>query len=124
MFGRFFYGQCSLSEAFWKFSVLGLTAAGFLARILMTLLKQTVNYDPSFLRVLVNNLSFLHMNTSALPLLCFYIAAFLALIVYAVVCIIGMWNTYKEYEKSKILALICMLAVIGISYFYITKAIY
>ena len=35
MFGRFFYGQCSLAEAFWKFSFLGLAVSGFVTRLLM-----------------------------------------------------------------------------------------
>lgn len=124
MFGRFFYGQCSLREAFWKFSILGLFVSGALARLFMIVLKQNVNYDPNFFRILINNISLLSMSTSTLPRLCCYIATFLGLIIYAVVCIIGMWNTYKEYEKSKVLAFICFALVCLMAYFSIRFSIY
>ena len=107
MFGRFIYGQCSLTEAFWKFSILGL-----------------LGYEIRFLQVLMHNISLLSMNAAAFAWLCFYIAAFLATITYSIVCIIGMWNTYKEYEKSKILAIICMLLVLVMIYFTVSQSIY
>lgn len=124
MFGRFIYGQCSLTEAFWKFSILGLLACGFVTRLIMIFLKQTVGYEIRFLQVLMHNISLLSMNAAAFAWLCFYIAAFLATITYSIVCIIGMWNTYKEYEKSKILAIICMLLVLVMIYFTISQSIY
>lgn len=124
MFGKFFYGQCSLAEAFWKFSFLGLVAGGFVARLLRILLKQTVNYEPSYLRVLLQNISLLSMNPTAFMWLCFYTAAFLAVVVYSVVCIGGMWNTYKEYEKSKVLAFISMVLVWGMVYLAIRTSMY
>lgn len=124
MFGRFFYGQCSLREAFWKFSILGLFVTGALARLSMILLKQTVNYDPRFFRILIRNLSILHMNTTTVVWLCLYIATFLALVAYSLLCVAGMWNTYKEYEKSKILALICLFLVCITAYFAIKTSIY
>ncbi len=124
MFGRFIYGQCSLAEAFWKFSFLGLVTAGFIARLLMIFLKQSAGYETQYLRVLINNISFLSMNPTTFALLCFYTASFLAVIAYAVVCIIGMWNTYKEYEKSKVLAIICMLLVWIMIYTTVKFSIY
>ncbi len=124
MFGRFFYGQCSLSEAFWKFSFLGLTVSGFVSRLLMIFLKQTVGYETRFLTVLWNNISLLSMNPAAFIWLCFYIASFLAVITYSIVCIIGMWNTYKEYEKSKILAFISMMLVWVMIYFAVKYSMY
>ncbi len=124
MFGRFIYGQCSLSEAFWKFSVLGLFVISGLCRVLMILLKQTVNYDPNFFRVLINNLSLISMNPTALAFLAFYIASFLALLVYCFICVIGMWNTYKEYNKSKTLAIISTLLVIVLAGFAVKYSIY
>lgn len=124
MLGRFIYGQCSLSEAFWKFSFLGLAITGFLARILMTMLKQTMNYDTNFFRVVINSLSFIQMNTGAMALLAFYVAAFLTLIAYSIICIIGMWKTYKEYDKSKTLAVISMMIVWVMIYFAVKYAIY
>ena len=48
MFGRFFYGQCSLAEAFWKFSFLGLAVSGFVTRLLMIFLKQSAGYEQHF----------------------------------------------------------------------------
>ena len=124
MLGRFIYGQCSLSEAFWKFSFLGLAITGFLARILMAMLKQTMNYDTNFFRVVINSLSFIQMNTGAMALLAFYVAAFLTLIAYSIICIIGMWKTYKEYDKSKTLAVISMMIVWVMIYFAVKYAIY
>lgn len=124
MLGRFIYGQCSLSEAFWKFSVLGMAAAAFITRILMILLKQTVGYNTRYLNAVWDNISILSMNPWAFAWLCFYTAAFLALLGYSGVCILGMWRTYKEYEKSKILAFICMTIVWGIIYFAVKSSIY
>lgn len=124
MFGRFFYGQCSLREAFWKFSVLGLLVIGALAKLSMILLKQTVNYDTRFFRILLNNLSILHMNTTTVLWLCLYVTSFLALIAYSCLCVAAMWNTYKEYEKSKILAFICLSLVCITAYFAIKTSIY
>ena len=124
MLGNFIYGKCSLSEAFWKYSFLGLTIAGFLSRILMTMLKQTMNYDTNFFRVVINSLSFIQMNTSALAFLAFYIASFIALLVYSIICIVGMWRTYKEYDKSKTLAFICMMIVWVMVYFAVKYALY
>ncbi|MBO5038951.1 MAG: hypothetical protein J6C85_05815 [Alphaproteobacteria bacterium] len=124
MFGRFFYGQCSLREAFWKFSVLGLLVIGALARLSMILLKQTVNYDTRFFRILLNNLSILHMNTTTVLWLCLYITSFLTLVAYSCLCVAAMWNTYKEYEKSKILAFICLSLVCIAAYFAIKTSIY
>lgn len=76
MFGRFFYGQCSLAEAFWKFSFLGLAVSGFVTRLLMIFLKQSAGYETRYLQVLWNNISLLSMNPAAFTWLCFYTAAF------------------------------------------------
>ena len=65
MFGRFFYGQCSLAEAFWKFSFLGLAVSGFVTRLLMIFLKQSAGYETRYLQVLWNNISLLSMNPAA-----------------------------------------------------------
>ena len=124
MFGRFFYGQCSLSEAFWKFSFLGLGISGFVTRLLMIFLKQSTGYETQYLKVLWNNISLLSMNPVAFTWLCFYSAAFIAVLVYSIVCIIGMWNTYKEYEKSKVLAFIGMILVWIMIYFTVKFSIY
>lgn len=124
MLGRFIYGQCSLSEAFWKFSVLGMIIAAFITRVLMILLKQTVGYNTHYLKAVFDNISILSMNPWAFAWLCFYTASFLALIGYAGVCVVGMWHTYKEYEKSKVLAFICMAIVWGIIYYAVKSSIY
>ncbi len=124
MFGKFVYGQYSLSVAFWKFSVLGLVASSFVTRLLMIFLKQSVGYETRFLRIVWNNISLLSMNPATFTWLCFYIAAFLGTLTYCIVCIIGMWNTYKEYEKSKVLAFICMMIVWALVYFAMKYSIY
>lgn len=124
MFGRFFYGQCSLSEAFWKFSVLGLGVLGFLTRLFRILLIQSVNYDKSYFRVAIKSFSFVRDNTTTLPYFCCYTTLFLALIAYSVICIVGMWKTYKEYEKSKVLALICFALIAGLVYYMVRRSIY
>ena len=64
------------------------------------------------------------MNPATFTWLCFYTAAFLGTLTYCVVCIIGMWNTYKEYEKSKVLAIICMMIVWALVYFAIKYSMY
>jgi len=124
MFGKFFYGQLSLREAFWKFSVLGLTALGFLAVIFKRILMQTVNYEQNFLRVATNALSFVKDSSTSMAIFAVYIASFIALIIYSIICIGGMWNTYKEYDKSKTLAVICMLLVWVMIFFAVKYAIY
>lgn len=124
MFGKFAYGQYSLAIAFWKFSVLGLIASSFVTRLLMIFLKQSVGYETRFLQVVLNNISLLSMNPATFTWLCFYIAAFLGTLAYCIVCIIGMWNTYKEYEKSKVLAIICMMIVWVLVYFAIKYSMY
>lgn len=124
MFGTFFHGKCNLSEAFWKFSVLGLAISAFITRMLMSFLRQSANYEPRFFKIVLNNISLLSMNSTTFMWLCFYSASFIAVIVYAFICIVGMWNTYKEYEKSKILALICMLLVWGLAYIAVKTSIY
>ena len=124
MFGKFFYGQISLHEAFWKFSVLGLTALGFLAVIFKRILMQTVNYEQNFIKVAMNALSFIKDSSSSMAILAVYIASFIALIVYSIICIGGMWNTYKEYDKSKTLAGICMIIVWIMVFFAVKYAIY
>lgn len=124
MFGKFFYGELSLSEAFWKFCVLGLAISGFLARLFMTLLKQSMNYDTNFLRVAVSSVSFIHSNVRAMTYFACYSAAFIALIVYTIICLIGMWRTYKGYDKSKTLAAICMMIVWILAYFAVRYSIY
>lgn len=124
MLERFIHGQCSLSEAFWKFSVLGMSIIAFITRALMLQLKFTVGYNTKYLSAVWNNLSILSMNPQALVWLCCYTVAFLTLIGYSGICLISMWRTYKEYEKSKILAFICMVLVWGIIYYAIKTSIY
>ena len=124
MFGKFFYGQLSLHEAFWKFSVLGLAALGFLAVIFKRILMQTVNYEQNFFRVATNALSFVKDSSTSMVIFAVYIASFCALIVYSIICIGGMWNTYKEYDKSKTLAAICMLIVWVMIFFAVKYALY
>lgn len=124
MLGKFFYGQLPLRQAFWQFSVLGLTVLGFISRLLMIQLKQRMNYDTNFIQVAVKSLSFLRMDTISLALFCFYVASFLGLVAYSCLCIGGMWNTYKEYDKSKTLALLCFIAVLSFVAYLIKAAIY
>lgn len=124
MFGKFFYGELSLSEAFWKFCVLGLSVCGGLARLFMILLKQSMNYDPNFIRVAVSSLSFIHSNIKAMTYFACYCASFIALLVYVIICLVGMWRTYKGYDKSKTLAVICMLIVWVITFLAVKYAIY
>jgi hypothetical protein len=109
MFERFFHGKCSLSEAFWKYCIFGLFCAAGISRLLMIGLKQTVGYNTNFMQVFWQNISIISMNPNACAWMCFYIASVLGVIVYSIICIISMYNTYREYEKSKILAIICML---------------
>lgn len=124
MFGKFFYGQLSLKEAFWKFSVLGLTALGFLAVIFKRMLMQSVNYEQNFIKVVMSSMSFIRDNTTSMTFLAIYVAAFAALVVYSIICLGGMWNTYKEYDKSKTLAGICLLLICTLVFFAIKYAIY
>ena len=124
MFGKFFYGQLSLHEAFWKFAVLGLTALGFLALIFKRILMQIVNYEQNFIKVAMNAMSFIKDSSTSMAVLAIYIASFIALIVYSIICIGGMWNTYKEYDKSKTLAGICMVIVWIMIFFAVKYAIY
>ena len=124
MFERFFHGKCSLSEAFWKYCVFGLFCSAGITRMLMIGLKQTVGYDANYIRVVLKNISILSMNSNAFAWMCFYTASFLAVIVYSIITILGMYNTYKEYEKSKVLAIICMLITWIFIYSAVTTSLY
>ena len=124
MLRNFFYGQLPLRQAFWQLSVLGLTILGFISRLLMIQLKQRMNYDTNFIQVALKSLSFVRMDTISLAVFSFYVAAFLGLIAYSILCIGGMWNTYKEYDKSKTLALICLFVVFILAAYMIKSAIY
>jgi hypothetical protein len=124
MLGKFFYGQFGLSEAFWKFSVLGLTVCGGLTRLFRILLMQSVNYEKNYFRVMITSLSFMRDNTTTLPYFCCYTVLFIALVVYCIICVVGMWRTYKEYEKSKFLALMCFVIVLIFASFLIKTSIY
>jgi len=124
MFGKFVYGQYSLSEAFWKFCVLGLITTGFLAQLFLRLLKQSVNYDSNFINVAVSSMSLISSNPTRLAVFACYVASFVVLFVYSIICLIGMWNTYKKYDKSKTLAVICMMVVWVMIYFAVKFAIY
>ena len=124
MLRKFFYGQLSLHQAFWQLSVLGITVLGFISRLLMIQLKQRMNYDTNFINVATKSLSFLRMDTISLAIFSFYVASFLGLIAYSCLSIGGMWNTYKEYDKSKTLALICFFAVFTLAAYMIKSAIY
>ena len=124
MLKNFFYVQLSLRQAFCQLSILGLTVLGFVSRLLMIQLKQRMNYDTNFFQVALKSLSFIRMDTISLALFSFYVASFLGLIVYSFLCIGGMWNTYKEYDKSKTLALICLFIVFTLSVYMIKSAIY
>ncbi|MBP5699170.1 MAG: hypothetical protein J6W96_06560, partial [Alphaproteobacteria bacterium] len=80
MLGKFFYGQLSLREAFWKFSVLGLIVLGFISRLLMIQLKQSLNYEGNFINVAMRSLSFFRTEVSTMVYFAFYCASFLALV--------------------------------------------
>ena len=82
------------------------------------------NYDKNFLSVAISSFSFVHNNSATLPYFCCYVALFLTLVAYSAICVIGMWKTYKNYEKSKFLALICFALVLGMVYFFIKNAVY
>ncbi len=124
MFERFFHGKCSLSEAFWKYCVFGLFCISGLSRLLMIGLKQTVGYNTNFLSVFIKNISILTMNSNAFAWMCFYTASFLAVIVYSIITVISMYRTYQEYEKSKILAVICMFLNFGLIYIAVKTSMY
>lgn len=124
MFGRFLNGECSLSEAFWKFSVLGIIVLGFVTRVFSIFLLQASNYEMHFIKVVLRNISLLSMQPTTFVWLCCYIAAFLVLVLYAFICVVGMWKTYKYDEKSKTLAFVCMAIVWGLAYIVIRQGIY
>ncbi len=124
MLRNFFYGQLSLRQAFWQLSVLGLTVLGFISRLLMIQLKQRMNYDTNFIQVALKSLSFIRMDTVSLAFFCFYVASFIGLVIYSCLSVGGMWNTYKEYNKSKTLALICFFIVFALAVYMIKNAVY
>jgi hypothetical protein len=124
MFSRFYDGKCSLSETFWRYSVLGLTVLGFVSRFLMINLKQHVNYDVNFFRMLWRNLSVIRDSSANFVWLFLYVVSFLAVVVYSLMCVTAMWRVYKDYEKSKILAFICMALVWAMVYFAVRTSMY
>ena len=71
-------------------------------------------------RMSASSFTLLYNSTTISPNL----ASFLAVIVYSFICVVGMYNTYKEYEKSKALAIIGMLFVWAMIYVAIKTSMY
>ena len=124
MLDRFYKGKCSLSEAFWKYSILGLTIGSFIVRFLMIRLKQSVGYDMNFFHNILSNLIYYRINTTVMFWLFTYCVGFVALLIYCGICMGGMWRTYKEYDKSKILAILCMVFSWIVIYAAISTSLY
>jgi hypothetical protein len=123
MFDRLLKGKTSLSETFWQYSVLGITICGFIVRFLMIKFKQTVGYI-DFFEHFLRNLARYRTDTWTIAMLLLYGACFAGLLLYCGMCIRAMYLNYKDYEKSKILAMICLFLTLIISYIAIKSSLY
>ena len=85
--------------------------------------KQTVGYI-DFFEHFLRNLARYRTDTWTIAMLLLYGACFAGLLLYCGMCIRAMYLNYKDYEKSKILAMICLFLTLIISYIAIKSSLY
>lgn len=123
MLDRLLKTKSSLSETFWLYSVLGITICGFIVRFIMIKFKQTVGYI-DFFEHFFRNIAYYRTDTGVIALLLLYGTCLAGLILYCGICLRTLYFNYKEYEKSKILAMLCIFIVLIISYTAIKTSLY
>ena len=99
MFGKLVYGQYSLKETFWKFGVMGIFLVSFIARIFGAFLKQKID-GMSIQYYYTHHFRMLNMDNMILFLTIAYFVFVLALCLYSVMMVFGIWRSSAEYDKS------------------------
>ena len=115
MFGKLVYGQYSLKETFWKFGVMGIFLVSFLARIFGAFLNQKIN-GMSIKYYYTHHFRMLDMDNMVLFLTISYFVLVLALCLYSIMMVFGVWRSSAEYDKSVWLRFIAKLFILIVIY--------
>ena len=99
MFGNLVYGKFSLKETFWKFGVLGIFFCTLITKIFKTFLLQKLN-GMTISYYYTHYFSPLNMDNMILFLTIGYFVCLLALALYSIMVLFGVWRSSAEYDKS------------------------
>ncbi len=114
MFGNLVYGKFSLKETFWKFGVLGVFFCTLITKIFKTFLLQKLN-GMTISYYYTHYFSPLNMDNMILFLTIGYFVCLLALALYSIMVLFGVWRSSAEYDKSvwmRHIARILMLLIV------------
>ncbi len=115
MFGNLFYGKLSLKETFWKFGVMGVLLCAVVTKIFKMFLMQKLN-GVSVSYYYTHYFSPLHMDNMILFLTIGYFVCLLALCLYSLIVLFGVWRSSAEYDKSIWLRHIARLMILLVIY--------
>ena len=99
MFGNLVYGKFSLKETFWKFGVIGIFFCSVITKIFKSFLLQKLN-SVTISYYYTHYFSPLKMDNMILFLTIGYFVCLLALILYSIMVLFGIWRSSAEYDKS------------------------
>ena len=99
MFGNLVYGKFSLKETFWKFGVIGIFFCSVITKIFKSFLLQKLN-GVTISYYYTHYFSPLKMDNMILFLTIGYFVCLLALILYSIMVLFGIWRSSAEYDKS------------------------
>ena len=115
MFGNLVYGKFSLKETFWKFGVIGIFFCSVITKIFKSFLLQKLN-GVTISYYYTHYFSPLKMDNMILFLTIGYFVCLLALILYSIMVLFGIWRSSAEYDKSIWMRHIARLMILVIIY--------
>ena len=115
MFGNLVYGKFSLKETFWKFGVIGIFFCSVVTKIFKSFLMQKLN-GVTISYYYTHYFSPLKMDNMILFLTIGYFVCLLALILYSIMVLFGIWRSSAEYDKSIWMRHIARLMILVIIY--------
>lgn len=115
MFGNLVYGKFSLKETFWKFGVIGIFFCSVVTKIFKSFLMQKLN-GVTISYYYTHYFSPLKMDNMILFLTIGYFVCLLALILYSIMVLFGIWRSSAEYDKSIWMRYIARLMILVIIY--------
>ena len=115
MFGNLVYGKFSLKETFWKFGVIGIFFCSVVTKIFKSFLMQKLN-GVTISYYYTHYFSPLKMDNMILFLTIGYFVCLLALIIYSIMVLFGIWRSSAEYDKSIWMRHIARLMILVIIY--------
>lgn len=99
MFGKLVYGKFSLKETFWKFCIVGIFFCSIVTKIFKSFLLQKLN-GVTISYYYSHYFSPLNMDNMILFLTIGYFVCLLALVLYSIMVLFGIWRSSAEYSKS------------------------